>query len=240
MADLLYHFPVRYSDRYSEKISELIPGEIATILEKFKFKLKRFPLKIPMAEGTIEDISGKIKLFGSTKRIWKMLHEDDSVKLTGKVTQSKSPARNASSIAGAGGGIYLANPEFEKVPDMPIDAHDTLFRPPRPLGTPPSQGERIPPRLKKEGAGGGLSYPIYAETRGITSKWFYHAIEKFLREKTLDGVADYLPSDILKKYNLPALKTSFIWTNRKIKTMLNLRGKDLPLRKFLHPTRTTT
>ncbi|MEK9181530.1 MAG: ATP-dependent DNA helicase RecG [Patescibacteria group bacterium] len=218
VADLLYHFPVRYSDISTvKKISELIPGEIATIYGKVSnLKTKKgFHSKIPMAEGTIEDISGKIKIIWFNQAyLAKMLHEDDSVKLTGKVTQSKSPARNASSIAGAGGGIYLANPEFEKVPDMPIDAHDTLFRPPRPLGTPPSQGERIPPRLKKEGAGGGLSYPIYAETRGITSKWFYHAIEKFLREKTLDGVADYLPSDILKKYNLPALKTSFIWIHK--------------------------
>ena len=43
-----------------------------------------------------------------------MIHEGDNVKLTGKVTESKY-------------GTYLANPEFEKTPNMPIDSHDTLF-----------------------------------------------------------------------------------------------------------------
>ena len=56
--------------------------------------------------------------------------------------------------------------------------------------------------------------PIYHETRGITSKWFYHAIEKILREKTLDNIEDYIPEDILKKYNLPTLKTSLIWIHK--------------------------
>ena len=50
----------------------------------------------------------------------------------------------------------------------------------------------------------GYSFPIYHETRGITSKWFYHAIEKILRDKTLDKIEDYIPEDILKKYNLPS------------------------------------
>ena len=44
-----------------------------------------------------------------------MLHDGESVKLTGRVTESKQ-------------GIYLANPEFEKMPDMPIDAHNSLFK----------------------------------------------------------------------------------------------------------------
>jgi ATP-dependent DNA helicase RecG len=62
--------------------------------------------------------------------------------------------------------------------------------------------------------GVGFSYPIYAETRGITSKWFYHAIEKILREKTLNNIKDYIPEDILKKYHLPTLKTALIWIHK--------------------------
>ena len=132
-----------------------------------------------MAEGTIEDISGKIKIIWFNQAyLAKMLHDGDSVKLTGKV-------------AGKQGSIYLSNPEFEKVPYMPIDSHDSLFT----HGTDNT----------------GYSYPIYAETRGITSKWFYHAIEKIFKDKTLDDIHDYIPSDILKKYNLPTLKTALIW-----------------------------
>jgi len=111
-----------------------------------------------------------------------MIHNDENVKLTGKITQGKN-------------GIYLANPEFEKIPNMPIDMHDTLF-------------------TKDSISNTGFSYPIYTETRGITSKWFYHAIEKILKDKTLDNIEDYVPKEILKKYHLPTLKTALIWIHK--------------------------
>ena len=65
VADLLFHFPVRYSDISEvKKIIDLSPGEIATIYGKVsKLKTKKgFRSKIPMAEGVIEDVSGKIKI----------------------------------------------------------------------------------------------------------------------------------------------------------------------------------
>jgi ATP-dependent DNA helicase RecG len=196
IADLLFHFPIRYSDISEvKKIAELIPGDMATIYGKvLKLKTKKaFHSHIPMAEGEIEDLSGKIKIIWFNQAyLAKMIHNGESVKLTGKVTQSKN-------------GIYLANPEFEKMPDMPIDMHDSLFKPPRLSGTPPSQGEK-----KYE----GLSYPIYTETRGITSKWFYHAIEKILKEHSLDNLIDYIPDHILKIYHLPTLKTALIWIHK--------------------------
>lgn len=194
VADLLFHFPVRYSD-ISEvrKIAELTPGEVATVYGKVsKLKTKKgYRSKIPMAEGQIEDLSGKIKItWFNQAYLAKMIHEGENVKLTGKVTQSKS-------------GIYLANPEFEKMSNMPIDSHDTLFST---KGGSASGGKEIPNT--------GFSFPIYAETRGITSKWFYHAIEKILRDKTLDNIKDYIPEDILKKYSLPTLKTSLVWIHK--------------------------
>src|SRR3989338_8804703 len=164
VADLLFHFPLRYSDiSRVMRVAELIPGEMATVygrVSKLKTK-KSFHSKIPMAEGVIEDASGKIKIiWWNQAYLAKMIKECDNVKLTGKVTASKQ-------------GIYLANPEFEKLPNIPIDSHDTLFA-----------KENAPENA-------GFSYPIYAETRGITSKWFYHAIEKVLKNKTLDKIEDY-------------------------------------------------
>ncbi len=184
--DLLFHFPVRYSDISEIKqIAELVPGEIATVFGKIsKLKTKKgYRSKIPMGEAQIEDLSGKIKItWFHQAYLAKMIHEGENVKLTGKVTESKY-------------GTYLANPEFEKTSNMPIDSQDTLFT--------------------KDGADNtGYSFPIYRETRGITSKWFYHAIEKILRDKTLDKIEDYIPADILKKYNLPTLKTSLIWIHK--------------------------
>src|SRR3989344_4606739 len=143
VADLLFHFPVRYSDISTVfKISDLVAGTSATVYGKVsKLKTKKgFRSKIPMAEGEIADLSGKIKIIWFNQAyLAKMLHDGENVKLTGKVTASKNGISNS-----------------------------------------------------------GFSYPVYAETRGITSKWFYHAIEKILREKTLDDVEDYIPSDILK------------------------------------------
>jgi len=138
-----------------------------------------------MAKGEVEDLSGKIKIIWFNQAyLAKMLHNGENVKLTGKVTAGKH-------------GIYLANPEFEKMNLLPIDSHNALFS---------SFGGG------REGV--GFSFPIYAETRGVTSKWFYHAIEKIFREKTLDRMTDYVPTDILKKYNLPTLKTALIWIHK--------------------------
>ena len=163
VADLLFHFPVRYSDISEvKKIAELIPGDMATVYGKVSgLKTKKaFRSRIPMAEGEVEDLSGKIKIIWFNQAyLAKMIKNGENVKLTGKVTQGKNC-------------IYLANPEFEKMPDMPIDLHDTLF-------------------IKNGVTNTGFSYPIYAETRGITSKWFYHALEKIFKEKTLIISEDY-------------------------------------------------
>src|SRR3989338_2907304 len=186
VADLLFHFPVRYSDISEvKKIIDLIPGDVATIYGKVSgLKTKKgFRSKIPMAEGGIEDLSGKIKItWFHQAYLAKMIKNNENVKLTGKVTQWKN-------------GIYLANPEFEKMADMPIDSHDTLFK-------------------KNDMENTGFSYPIYAETRGITSKWFYHAIEKIFKEKTLDNIKDYIPLEVIKKYHLPTLKTALVWIHK--------------------------
>src|SRR3989338_2209688 len=119
VADLLFHFPVRYSDISEvKKIAELVPGDLATVYGKVSnLKTKKaFRSKISMAEGTIEDLSGKIKIIWFNQAyLAKMIHNSENVKLTGKVTKGKN-------------GTYLANPEFEKLPYMPIDSHDTLFK----------------------------------------------------------------------------------------------------------------
>ena len=199
VADLLFHFPVRYSDLSElKRIADLRPGDIATVYGKIsKLKTRKaLRSKIPMAEGEIEDITGKIKIIWFNQAyLAKMIKDDSMVKLTGKVTGSKN-------------GIYLANPEFEKIPDMPIDNHDSLF------------GE--------SGKSSGLSYPVYAESRGITSKWFYHAIDRVLREKTLDNLEDYVPADILKKYNLPTLRTALFWIHKP----KNLKDAESARKRF--------
>ncbi|HNW71526.1 MAG TPA: ATP-dependent DNA helicase RecG [Candidatus Paceibacterota bacterium] len=183
--DLLFYFPVRYGDISEVKLIEnLIPGETATVYGKVsKLKTKKgYRSKIPMAEGEIEDLTSKIKIIWFNQAyLAKMIHNGQNVKLTGRVTNGKQ-------------GIYLANPEFEKTNELPIDSHNTLF--------------------KNDTKLTGSSYPVYHETRGITSRWFYHAIEKIFKEKILDTIEDHIPNDILERYNLPSLKTALIWIHK--------------------------
>ena len=131
--DLLFHFPVRYSDTSEVKqIAELIPGENATVYGKIsKLKTRKaFRSRIPMGEGEIEDLSGKIKIIWFNQAYMaKMTKNGENVKLTGKITKGKS-------------GIYLANPEVEKTPDLQIDSHNSIFN-------------------KSENDNQGFSYPIY-------------------------------------------------------------------------------
>ena len=86
--------------------------------------------------------------------------------------------------------VYLANPEIEKREEIPIDISDSLFR-----------------KKKDE----YFFYPIYRESRGVTSRWFYHSIHKILKSDALDSLKDPIPEEILKKYSLPKLKTALIW-----------------------------
>lgn len=181
--DLLYHFPTRYSDMSSlSNIGTAENGAVVTLYGKLsKLETKKgFKSRIPMGTATLEDFSGeKIKVVWMNQAyIAKMFHDNETVKLTGKITDGKY-------------GRSLVNPEIERAPDMPIDVHDSLF---------------------ENGAGKNFfGYPIYPETRGITSKWFYHAVQKLLKQKIHEEIPDPLPQNILKKYNLPTLHTALIW-----------------------------
>ncbi|MEK7558248.1 MAG: ATP-dependent DNA helicase RecG, partial [Patescibacteria group bacterium] len=53
--------------------------------------------------------------------------------------------------------------------------------------------------------------PIYPESRGITSRFLYHAIKKILGSNAFNDVEELVPEEILKKYNLPVVKTALIW-----------------------------
>lgn len=181
--DLLFYFPTRYSDISEIKlIRDLVSGDIATVYgEISKLKLKKsFRTKIPMAEGVIDDGTGKLKVtWFNQAYIGKMLHDGQKVSLTGKIFEGKY-------------GMSMSNPEYAPTASLPIDMHNTLFK---------RDGEE-----NEE-----FSYPIYPETRGITSKWIYHAIQKIVGSGIIKNLDEYIPDIILEKYHLPKLSTALIW-----------------------------
>lgn len=185
--DLLFHFPVRYSHISEIKpISQLVPGENATVYGRFWCPdIKRgYKSKILRAEGEIIDETGKIKV------IW------FNQAYVAKMIHSGQFVELTGKVILGKRGLYLANPEFKKIDSMPIDRHDSLFN------------------FEKKKETEVFGFPVYIESRGITSRWFYHAIEKILKDKTLDKFEDYIPADILKKYSLPSLKTALIWIHK--------------------------
>ncbi|MBX4181679.1 ATP-dependent DNA helicase RecG, partial [Candidatus Parcubacteria bacterium] len=170
--DLLYYFPRSYGDTADvTSIRELEAGKPAVTfgtISGLKTK-KGFRSRIPMAEGILEDTSGKIKIIWFHQAyLAKMISEGATVRVEGKPS-------------GKDGKLYFSNPKIEPAPDLftPGIAH-TL-------------------------------YPVYPETRGITSNWLYHAMQKIMSKGTFDTLADPIPEKILKKYNLPSLKTALFW-----------------------------
>jgi ATP-dependent DNA helicase RecG len=179
VADLLFHFPNRYADASSYvSIAGLSDGADVTIrgtIKKLSAK-KGWKSKMAMTEGTIEDMSGSMRVvWFNQPYLSKMLSVGQVVELTGKVSLYKdSPT--------------LTNPSLREEKVLPIDSHDSLFG---------------------SDENGGVLTPVYPETKGVSSAWFSHAINRALAQLT--AIPDHIPEDLLKQYSLPGLKTALIW-----------------------------
>lgn len=92
-----------------------------------------------------------------------------------------------------GNSWTMLSPHIEKISALPGTMDGTLF----------------------EGGGGQEElYPVYPESRGISSKWFFHAIDRALGGKVHELMTDMIPEETLKKYNLPSLATAIVWIHR--------------------------
>ncbi len=181
--DLIYYFPTRYSHISDIKhIRDLVAGETATVygtIRGIKTK-KSFKTKIPMSEATIEDLSGSIKiLWFHQAYMAKLVHDGQTVALTGKVTSGKQ-------------GLYFSNPEIETNAVMPIDSHDSLF-------------------AEDDAAASVFGFPVYPETKGITSRWIYHTIKRIFKSGLVQEIPEYLPEELLARYKLPTINTALVW-----------------------------
>ncbi|MBI5400843.1 MAG: DEAD/DEAH box helicase, partial [Candidatus Yonathbacteria bacterium] len=193
--DLLYHFPTRYGDIAEVKqVASLQKGDSAAVYGKItKLKTaKAFFKKIPMAEGELDDGTGKIKIIWFNQPyLAKMMDEGMVVRVEGRVSERRAKLSDTKRGAlNAKRSLYFSNPKIEKAAAMPETAGISLFG---------------------SGADSHHLYPVYPESRGITSNWFYHAVQKIFKTGILETLTDPLPQEILKKYHLPSLKTAFVW-----------------------------
>ena len=181
--DLLYYFPTRYTD-ISEirNIDTLEDGENVTILGKIS--------ELKTKKGWKSKIPmGQAKLSditGSINIIW--FHQPYLAKMLkeGATVRVTGKVTNHKTY-----GLTLTNPEINKEDIIPVDIHNSLFT--------------------KDSTKHQFGYPVYPESKGITSKWMYHAIGKILKQDCVNKIIDYLPKDIIEKYKLPALHTALFW-----------------------------
>jgi len=187
--DLLYYFPTRYTDISEFRhINSLKDGDQATIIGIISNLKTKKGFKSKIPMGEATITD----ITGKINIIW--FHQPYIAKMlkegsTVRVTGKISENKTY--------GLTLTNPEINKEDILPIDLHDSLFQK-------NEQGEKF-------------GYPIYPESKGITSKWIYHAIGKILKNDEVKSISDYLDKEILNKYKLPSLHTALVWIHSPIK-----------------------
>lgn len=182
VTDLLYHLPARYEDISDvQSVGGLEKNQDAVVY------------------GQLSGLKTR-KAWKSRKPIAEGYVEDGSAKM--KIMWFNQPyiakmyadgmyVKLAGKVAGSEGKLYLSNPEVEPLDSLPIDRHDSIFK----------DTEQLDETL----------YPVYRETKGITSKWIYHTVLKCFERDILKTLIDPIPLEILKRYNLPELKTALVW-----------------------------
>lgn len=206
--NLLYHFPSRYGDVAEVRnIENLQRGDMAVVFGSISRleATKAFYKKIPMGTAELRDDTGKIKIvWFNQPYLAKMIPEGALVRVEGKVSERRTkssdtkPARTTGDSVQSGGhstlhaqrSLYFSNPKIEKVETVPHGVGESLFG--------------------KDGDAHHL-HPVYPESRGITSNWFFHHIQKVMASGALETLTDPIPHNILKAYHLPSLTTALIW-----------------------------
>ena len=182
VSDLLHHLPARYED-----VSDIQSvGGLQKDQEAIVF-------------GQLSGLKLR-KAWKSKRPIAEGYIEDGSAKIKimwfnqpylAKMYSDGMYVKIVGKVTGSEGKLYIANPEVEKLDSLPVDRHDSIFR----------NTENLDDTI----------YPVYRESKGVTSKWFYHTVLKCFEKGILETLEDPIPSDILKRYNLPDLKTALVW-----------------------------
>ena len=180
--NLLYHLPVRYEDISDiQSVGGLQKDQQAIVY------------------GQIGGLKAR-KAWKSRRPIAEGWIEDGSARIKvmwfnqpylAKMLQDGMYVKLAGKVTGSEGKLYIANPEIEKLDSLPIDRHDSIF--------------------KDTDVRDDTIYPVYRESKGVTSKWFYHTVLKCFEKGILERLEDPIPKHILDTYNLPELKTALVW-----------------------------
>ncbi|MCE9541631.1 ATP-dependent DNA helicase RecG [Candidatus Kaiserbacteria bacterium] len=147
--------------------------------------------------GTLSKLKAK-KLWKSRRTATTGIFEDASGKVNvmwfnqpyiASYYPEGSTVKLTGSVAGTAEKPYLANPQVELVPAGAVS--EGLF----------SDGDAGRPDI----------FPVYPESKGVTSLWFYHALQRVFESGIVGTIEDPLPDDIRTRYHLPDIATSLIY-----------------------------
>ncbi len=180
--DIFYHFPTRYGDTASKmNIGSLSKGDTAVIFGKITGLKTSKAFRKKIPMG-----EGVITdETGKMKIIW--FHQA----YLAKMIAEGSLVRAEGKVSERKGELYMSNPKIETVGVIPLAVGNSLW----------NEGDLPDHTL----------YPVYPETKGVTSNWMYHVLQKIFTSKILDTLIDPIPQHILETYKLPNLRTSLIW-----------------------------
>ncbi|MEK7514474.1 MAG: ATP-dependent DNA helicase RecG [Patescibacteria group bacterium] len=134
---------------------------------------------------------------GKIKALW--LHQP----YIAKIIQEGAFVKVEGKVSERKGVLSFVNPAIEEAKHIPIGVGESLF----------SEKDK------------GFPAAIYRESRGITSRWIYHAIQKAFKERVLDSMDEVLPTHILEQYHLPSLRTALIWIHAPQKEQDSLAAR---------------
>ncbi len=180
--DLLYHFPVRYGDTGEVNYIENISKGDTTVVFGTITGLKTSKAYIKKIPMSEAVVTDET---GRIKLVW------FNQPYIAKMMREGGLVRVEGKVTERKNELYMSNPKIEMVKELPNAVGDSLFG--------KAQGEEH------------TMYPVYPESRGVTSYWIYHTIQKIFATGILDTIQDPIPENILKKYNLPNIRTAFIW-----------------------------
>lgn len=183
--DLLYHFPSRYEHAGpSATIAGVATGASVTLY------------------GTIRKPDIR-KTWKTRRPIAEAYLEDASGKIKlmwfsqpyiAKSLHDGMAVKVSGRVAGTGVKAYLANPEIEQSTVLSEEVHDTLF------------GEKEI-EVERE------LYPVYPESRGLSSLWFMHALKRVFEARAHEKLEDPIPPEIRTRYRLPSLTSALLYTH---------------------------
>lgn len=179
--DLLYYFPVRYGDTKEIKNIESLQKGDDTTVFGRISGLK-------MSKAFVKKIPMSEAVLedesGRIKLIW------FNQPYIAKMVHDGQNVRVEGKVSERKGELYISNPKIEMIGQLPTGVGESLFGD---LGDEHSL------------------YPVYPESKGVTSNWMYHAIQKIFKMGILESVVDPIPAEISKKYSLPNIRDAFIY-----------------------------